>query len=56
MWNRPIGGGILIGLDANANIDESIHDAFIIVDMIRDEGMQRMLKGLEDYVEQDQDR
>ncbi len=50
-WNRPIRGGIPIGLDANANINEPIHDAFIMVNMIHDEGMQRMLEGLEDYVE-----
>ncbi len=55
-WNRSIGGGIPIGLDANANINEPIHDAFTMVDMIHDEGMQRMPKGLEDYVEQDQDQ
>ncbi len=55
-WNRPISGGIPIGLDANENINEPSHDAFIMVDIIHDEGMQRMSKGLEDYVEQDQDQ
>jgi hypothetical protein len=25
MWNRPMGGGIPIGLDLNANINEPIH-------------------------------
>jgi hypothetical protein len=43
-------------LDANENINEPSHDAFIMVDIIHDEGMQRMSKGLEDYVEQDQDQ
>ncbi len=45
-----------MGLDANANINEPIHDAFVMVDVIHDEGMQRMPKRLEDYVEQDQDQ
>jgi hypothetical protein len=36
-WNRPIRGGIPIGLDANANINEPNHDAFVMVDIIHDE-------------------
>jgi hypothetical protein len=31
MWNRPIRGCIPIRLDANANINEPSHDAFIMV-------------------------
>jgi hypothetical protein len=38
-WNRPIRGGIPIGLDENANINEPNHDAFVMVDIIHDEGM-----------------